>query len=202
MLSYFVPRGIHRVEETVKQSRFIATVAHTPARDDAKIFISQIRDEFSDATHNCRAFVAGPPGSTDQIGMSDDGEPHGTAGRPLLNMLLHSGVGEVSVVVTRYFGGIRLGTGGLVRAYSGMVRKALSTLNIKEKIISVCVSVTVNYSNISAFRHMAKLYEAKIRKETYATDASFILELPEEKAEAFRVSMLNLNNGETTIKKI
>ena len=109
----------HRVEQTIKRSRFICTAAHVTSPEEAKAFIDQIREEFSDARHNCWAFAAGAPGATAQVGMSDDGEPHGTAGRPMLTVLLHCGVGEIAVVVTRYFGGILLGTGGLIRAYQG-----------------------------------------------------------------------------------
>ena len=92
---YVIPADTHRVQETIHRSRFITTVAHAPESDIAQEFVRQMRDEFSDATHNCWAFVAGPPGSTTHIGMSDDGEPHGTAGRPMLTTLLHSDVGEI-----------------------------------------------------------------------------------------------------------
>ncbi|NLG62975.1 MAG: hypothetical protein GX539_12100, partial [Candidatus Cloacimonetes bacterium] len=100
----------------VQRSRFIATLAHAPDVESARAFIEEVRAEFPDATHNCWAFVAGPPGSTSHVGFSDAGEPHGTAGRPMLDVLLHSGIGEVAAVVTRYFGGVKLGKGGLVRA--------------------------------------------------------------------------------------
>jgi len=200
MAPYSVPRALCRAEETIKRSRFIGTVAHTPSPEDAKSFVSQIRGEFSDATHNCWAYTAGPPGSTARIGMSDDGEPRGTAGRPLLNVLLHSGIGEVTVVVTRYFGGTKLGTGGLVRAYSGIAKKVLSALETKEKITPVCLSVIADYSYISALRRMAESFRAKIIKESYGADVSYVFKLPEEKAEAFQISMLDLTNGEIIIE--
>ena len=120
---YLVPDlpsgGFFREEETVKRSRFIVTVGRAASPEAAHAFIERIREEHSQATHNCWAFNAGEPGSTAQVGASDDGEPKGTAGRPMLTAVLHSGIGEVVVVVTRYFGGILLGTGGLVRAYQG-----------------------------------------------------------------------------------
>jgi uncharacterized YigZ family protein len=134
MTRYPIPAGRARVEEVILRSRFIATaaLAHTP--EAARAFIAEMRAEFPDATHNCYAFVAGPPGSTAQIGMSDDGEPSGTAGKPMLAVLLGSGVGDVAVVVTRYFGGTRLGTAGLVRAYRGGVRAVLAELPLVEKV--------------------------------------------------------------------
>ena len=109
---YLVPDlpsgGFFREEETVKRSRFIVTVGRAASPEAAHAFIEKIREEHSQATHNCWAFNAGEPGSTAQVGASDDGEPKGTAGRPMLTAVLHSGIGEVVVVVTRYFGGILL----------------------------------------------------------------------------------------------
>ena len=125
---YPIPATTHRTEEEIKRSRFITTVAHTPTLEDARTFVSQLKEEFADASHNCWAYVIGPPGSTSHIGMSDDGEPHGTAGKPMLTVLLHSGVGNICAVVTRYFGGTLLGKGGLVKAYSGGIKLALEDL--------------------------------------------------------------------------
>ena len=125
---YPVPAGQHRVAEKISRSRFITTIAPADSIDAATAFVDGVRRELADATHYCWAYVVGPPGDTGRVGMSDDGEPHGTAGRPMLTVLLHSGVGDVAVVVTRYYGGTKLGTGGLVRAYSGGVQKALATM--------------------------------------------------------------------------
>ena len=87
---FLIPARVHRVEEVIQRSRFVTTLAHAPSPEAAHAFVQRIRDEFPNATHHCWAFVAGPPGSTMTIGMSDDGEPHGTAGRPMLTTLLHS----------------------------------------------------------------------------------------------------------------
>lgn len=125
---------------------FIVSLAHTPTPEAAKAFIERIKQEFPDATHNCWAYAAGAPGQTSKVGYSDDGEPHGTAGRPMLTMLLHGGVGELSAVVTRYFGGIKLGTGGLVRAYQGMVKLGLETLPTREHMIPARVEVVLDLS--------------------------------------------------------
>ncbi|HEX5751256.1 MAG TPA: YigZ family protein [Archangium sp.] len=98
---YPIPARLHRVEQELERSRFITTVAPAPTVEEAKAFIARVREEFPDANHNCWAYVVGPPGSTGMAGMSDDGEPHGTAGRPMLTALLHGNVGDVAVVVTR-----------------------------------------------------------------------------------------------------
>ena len=122
---YPVPAQDNRIEESIRRSRFITTVSRAEDRAAAGRFVDTIRAEFPDATHHCWAFVAGSPGSTTHVGMSDDGEPHGTAGRPMLNVLLHSDVGEIVAVCTRYYGGTKLGTGGLIRAYGGAASSAL-----------------------------------------------------------------------------
>ena len=111
-----LPGHFHRNELTVKRSRFIASIGHTPGNAAVKTFIEGIRGEFPDARHHCFAFNAGRGDSAAFLGASDDGEPKGTAGPPMLNILSHSGIGEITVVVTRYFGGTLLGTGAALHA--------------------------------------------------------------------------------------
>src|SRR5665811_1552158 len=118
-MRYPIPAGRARVEDIILRSRFITTAGPASGSEEARAFVAAVRSEFADASHNCYAFVAGPPGSSAQVGMSDDGEPGGTAGRPMLAALLGCGIGDIVVVVSRYFGGTLLGTGGLVRAYAG-----------------------------------------------------------------------------------
>jgi uncharacterized YigZ family protein len=142
---YPVPAGRARVEEVISRSRFITTAGPAASVDEAKAFIAAVRAEFPDATHNCYAFAAGPPGSTAMAGMSDDGEPSGTAGRPMLAVVLGSGVGDLAVVVTRYFGGTKLGTGGLVRAYSGGVKAVLAELPLREKVTLATALLSAAY---------------------------------------------------------
>ena len=121
---YLVPTAEVIFEEEIKKSRFITYLAHTPNIDAAKQFVQQVKERHHDARHNCWAFVAGRPSDSMKWGFSDDGEPSGTAGKPILAQLTGSGVGEITAVVTRYYGGIRLGTGGLVKAYDGGVQQA------------------------------------------------------------------------------
>jgi uncharacterized YigZ family protein len=118
---YTIPARETRAEIKVVNSRFVATVAPVFSVDAAKAFIARVRREFADATHNVPAYLIGH-GASVIAHCNDDGEPSGTAGRPALAVLRGSGLGDVAVVVTRYFGGTKLGTGGLVRAYSGAVR--------------------------------------------------------------------------------
>ena len=198
---YKIPAKLYRIEETIKRSRFIATVAHAFTEEDAKAFISNIKNEFSDATHNCWAYVAGPPGDTARIGMSDDGEPHGTAGKPILTVLLHSEIGEIVAVVTRYFGGTKLGTGGLVRAYSGSVKNALAGLSIKEKREVITVTAIFDYSKIIAVRQMIESFNSEIIEAKYEADVSFKIELPKNDKDSFIHAIRDLTGGEVLITK-
>ncbi|APG27931.1 YigZ family protein [Syntrophotalea acetylenivorans] len=133
-VSYLIPVGAVCVEQEVKRSRFIARLGRAADRPAAMDFLHTARRADSLAQHHCWAFIAGNPAKSDVLGMSDDGEPAGTAGRPILSALQYSGLGEIVAVVSRYFGGIKLGTGGLVRAYSGAVQQALGEL-IKEPFV-------------------------------------------------------------------
>ena len=198
---YKIPAKLYRTEETIKRSRFIATVAHAFTEEDAKVFISIIKNEFPDATHNCWAFVAGPPGDNARIGLSDDGEPHGTAGKPILTVLLHSEIGEIVAVVTRYFGGTKLGTGGLVRAYSGSVKNTLAGLSIKEKRDVITLTAILDYSKITAVRQMIESFNSEIIEAKYEADVSFKIELPKNNKDSFIHAITDLTGGEILITK-
>ena len=167
-LRYAIPAGISRYEEEIERSRFIATLAHAGTAHTAKSFVDRIRAEFPDASHNCWAYLIGPPGTTGTVGMSDDGEPRGTAGRPMLTTLQHSGVGDVAVVVTRYFGGRKLGRGGLVRAYSGGVKGVLGNADLAERVDCRTLRVIIDYSVVTAFKRMLQRYEADVEDESFA----------------------------------
>ncbi len=197
---YPIPAARHRVEEEILRSRFISTVGHAPTVEAARAFIASISAEFSDASHNCWAYVVGAPGSTAQVGMSDDGEPHGTAGRPMLTVLLHSGVGDVVIVVTRYFGGTLLGKGGLVRAYSGGVQLALHNLPHIEKVPKITVSLILEYSHVTPFQRMAPAYEIAVLEEEYGVDVSYRLELPIEQFERFQSDLDELTSGQAVME--
>lgn len=198
---YPIPAARHRVEEEILRSRFVTTVAYAPTVEDARLFIDEIRAEFGDASHNCWAYVVGAPASSRQNGMSDDGEPHGTAGRPMLTVLLHSGVGDIAVVVTRYFGGTLLGKGGLVRAYSGGVQYALESLPTTEKVEKTQLTVLFDYSAITAVQRMLPDYETELLEESYGVDVSYRMKMPSEEVARFRVDMGNLTNGQAVVEE-
>jgi uncharacterized YigZ family protein len=199
---YPIPAGRHRVEETIQRSRFITTAAHAPDAEAAHAFVQSIRDEFPDATHNCWAFVSGPPGCTTHIGLSDDGEPHGTAGKPMLTTLLHSGVGEIVAVCTRYYGGVKLGTGGLSRAYSGGVKLVLETLTTEERVDRVTVEVTVVYADVDGMQRLMEELEIVLEDEAYGADVRYRCAVPEGALDDFRRRVADLTSGAGLVERV
>lgn len=189
------PECRFRVEEEIRRSRFITTLGHAPDREAARRFVDAVRREFPDATHNCWAYAAGRPGDSALIGQSDDGEPHGTAGRPMLDQLLHSGVGEIVAVTTRYFGGVKLGTGGLSRAYRGGVTLALTTLPVREKTVPTRLEVRVGYACMQAVYRLLPVFQAVVVREEFGAEAVFCLELPADCLEACREGLIQATDG-------
>lgn len=189
------PGEVFRVEQTIKRSRFIASVGHTPGVEEAKAFIEQIKAEFEDARHNCWAYCAGAARSTDRIGASDDGEPHGTAGRPMLTAVTHSGIGEVTVVVTRYFGGILLGTGGLVKAYQSSVKMALEAVPTRIRTKTKRIKFSVEHRFVNQVLRKIETANGRILEKNFDMDADFDVEIPEDLAETFAKELEELTRG-------
>ena len=141
---YFAVKGETQNEIIIEKSRFICSVKRVDGEDEAKAFVSSIKEKYPDATHNCYAYIADENGF--YIKFSDDGEPQGTAGMPMLEVLKNKKLFCTAVVVTRYFGGVKLGAGGLVRAYSDCTAKGVEKCGIVENIYSNTVSVDVGFS--------------------------------------------------------
>lgn len=194
------PGEVFRVEQTIKRSRFIASIGHTPGVEEAKAFIEQIKAEFEDARHNCWAYCAGAAGSTDRIGASDDGEPHGTAGRPMLTAVTHSGIGEVTVVVTRYFGGILLGTGGLVKAYQSSVKMALEAVPTRIRTKTKRIKFSVEHRFVNQVLRKIETANGRILEKNFDMDADFDVEIPEDLAETFAKELEELTRGALLIE--
>jgi len=196
MSRYPVPASRARVEEVILRSRFITTIAPASTNHAAREFVEEMRRDFADASHNCYAYVIGPPGSTAQVGMSDDGEPSGTAGRPMLSVLLGSGIGDIAAVVTRYFGGTKLGTGGLVRAYSGGVKLGLAELPLKEKVSWTTLRVVSPYHWITPITRLLPDYEARLGAQDFSDVVQWEIDVPEEKAAPLAAALTELTHGE------
>lgn len=154
-----------------------------------------MRAEFPDATHNCWAYVAGPPGDTAAIGMSDAGEPHGTAGRPMLDVLLHSGIGEIVAVVTRYYGGTKLGTGGLVKAYGGSVQHALASLPTILQVERVLMRITASYADVDTLKRTLQEFGADLVYEDYGEAVIYEVAVPVHNAGAFGTAVVDRTAG-------
>jgi len=193
---YPIPADRVRTEDLIDRSRFLCTLAPAATPAEAQAIIREVHAEFPDATHHCWAFVAGEPGSTARIGMSDDGEPHGTAGRPMLTVLLHSGIGEVVAVVTRYYGGTKLGTGGLARAYAGAVQSALAQLTTREKVEYGAFTVAVGYAQFAAVQHLLPAYEAEILSDRFTEQVTLQLRAPVPQLSGLRTAIANATHGQ------
>ncbi|WP_419239518.1 YigZ family protein [Photobacterium leiognathi] len=192
---YLVPTADVIFEEEIKKSRFITYLAHTPNIEAAKQFVQQIKERHHDARHNCWAFVAGRPTDSMKWGFSDDGEPSGTAGKPILAQLTGSGVGEITAVVTRYYGGIRLGTGGLVKAYGGGVQQALTRLETKQKVITSELQLSCEYNQVSLVESLLSEYNGTQLHADYGNQVTMQIELDSRIVDEFCAKLTNRSGG-------
>lgn len=155
-------------EKDIKKSRFIAHIAQVFSEDEANDFIKKIRQQESGATHNCTAFIVKENVLIER--MSDDGEPSGTAGSPILNVLQQQELQNVAVVVTRYFGGIKLGAGGLIRAYSSTTAEAVKEIGLVENRIQQGFELTIPYHLFDKFDNYTKNEKIKLENKQFTTD--------------------------------
>lgn len=198
---YLIPAEPAQFELEVKKSRFIAYLSHTPGKAAAKAFVDEIRHRHADARHNCWAFVAGPPQDAMQLGFSDDGEPSGTAGKPILAQLQGSNVGEITAVVSRYFGGVKLGTGGLVKAYGGCVQQALAALVTLQKVPQQQLLISCDYSQQGTLEHLITQFAARVVQQTFDTGIQLTISIDGDRENAFTEQLINSTRGLVTIVK-
>ncbi|MEX2529265.1 MAG: YigZ family protein [Gemmatimonadota bacterium] len=199
---YLVPLRRHRTEESIRGSRFITTLARARDEGGARSVIAAVAEEFPDATHNCWAFVAGPAGDTARIGLSDDGEPHGTAGRPILETLLHSEVGEVVAVVTRYYGGTKLGRGGLGRAYSGGVATALDTLPVERLVPRTRLRIEVDYAAFDILSRFLESVDARREEEEYGASVKLVVAVPDRAVSRLEALVAETTSGAGSVRPV
>lgn len=192
---YPIPARETRIEMKVLNSRFIATAAPVFSVEEARAFVDRVRAEFSDASHNVPAFVIGY-GATVTAHCQDDGEPAGTAGRPMLAVLQGSGLGDVAVVVTRYFGGTKLGTGGLVRAYGEAVREVLDVLPRAEKVPTHTVMFDVPYALLEQARLLVETRGGELLEEAFAAEVTLTTRFTVESYPAFAGALSELTHGQ------
>lgn len=195
MKAQLIPARETRADIRVVNSRFIATVAPVFSVDAARKFIERINEEFSDATHNVPAYVIGHGAST-IAHCSDDGEPSGTAGPPVLAVLRGSGLGDAAVVVTRYFGGTKLGTGGLVRAYSDAVREVLSILPRAVKMPTHTVLIKTPYPLFEPLRRLIEAHQGQIIDEAFTHEVTISARFPQPRFSRFQSALQQLSRGQ------
>ena len=201
MPPYAVPAGEIRREFSVSNSRFISTLAPVFSVEEAKAFIQRIKAEFTDASHNVPLYLIGH-GDSEIAHCSDAGEPSGTAGRPALAVLRGSGLGDVAVVVTRYFGGTQLGTGGLVRAYSEAVRLVVEAVPRAEKVLSYTLMLAFPYPYLERVRLLVAAQGGWVLDESFAADVTLTAQVRVEKLSAFQSSLSELTKGKVQAEVI
>lgn len=192
--SYLVPLTEIRREQMVVNSRFIATLAPAFSIGDARAFIKRIRVEFADASHNVPTYIIGG-GNTVTEYFSDDGEPSGTSGKPALTVLRGSGLGDAVLVITRYFGGTLLGTGGLVKAYTEAAQSVVNAVERGRRVPVHVAMAAIPYNLLERVRLLVAKNHGKVLGEDYAGDITLTLQFPVENYEAFQSDMRELSAG-------
>lgn len=186
-------------EITEKKSKFIATVRPVKTEEEALAFLEEMKKKYWDARHNCYVYSIGK--NREYTRCSDDGEPSGTAGRPMLDVILGEDIYDVAVVVTRYFGGVLLGTGGLVRAYSKAVQEGLGNSTVIEKKYGYSLSVTTDYTGIGKLQYIAGERGLPILDSEYTDKVVLHLMVPSEEREAVEKEIIEGLNGRVKIQK-
>ena len=198
--SYLSVAGECVTTKIIEKSKFITTSRHVCGEEEARAFVAEISKKYSDATHNCVAYIADNLGNFPRF--SDDGEPQGTAGMPMLEVLKNNNLFEIAVVVTRYFGGIKLGAGGLVRAYSGSVSENLAAAQ-KVRYETCAESVyTVDYSGVDAALRYFTERGADLISSEYLNDVRFTVAVKKSAEAEFNAALVNILSGRVKIEKI
>lgn len=204
MIKYLTIKNNIETEIVVKKSKFIATLIKVNSKEQAELEIQNMKKKYFNARHNCIAYRILENGTINER-FSDDGEPSGTAGSPMLNILQKNNLTNILIVVTRYFGGILLGTGGLVRAYSDSLQKAIEKSELLELTIGVECEVKMNYQQFEKFKYYCKNNQIQIKDVDYTEEIICKIEVEEDKKEKllkdYELKNINLLNIEVLSKK-
>lgn len=202
MAEYLIPKSAVVFEEEIKKSRFITYLQHTEGLEEARTFWAMIKQDHPNARHHCWAAVAGKPTDSQQLGFSDDGEPAGTAGKPMLSALQGSQVGEISAVVVRYFGGVLLGTGGLVRAYGSGVQQALKLLETETKVERTPFRLDCDYGQLGLVQLLCEKYQIEIVEQDFQVQVHFTLGISEKMVAPFSAELTEKSAGKLAIQPL
>ena len=189
----------HSIENVISKSRFIAYIKPVATENEAKAFIDEIKTKHKDATHNCSAYTVGPEMNIQKA--NDDGEPSGTAGIPMLEILKKLEIHNVCVVVTRYFGGIKLGAGGLIRAYSGAVRDAIYDIGRVELREAIPVTVTLDYDQTGKFEYELASTTFLLREQFYTDKVSYQIDVVKNEYDTFIDFLNRITSGNYDLKQ-
>lgn len=195
MNAYRIPDGRTEVCHEIKKSRFIARIHFAKDREQAMQALELAKQDYPDARHHCWAYQIGPPKSPHLVAMSDDGEPGGTAGKPILNVIQHKDIGDMMLIVIRYFGGIKLGAGGLVRAYSQAAQMAFDALTTREHIELDEFQVQCDFADEQSIRHWLNLNEADIISAEYRQNVVLKIAMDGAKLAALEAFLGGLKNA-------
>ncbi|WP_253868622.1 YigZ family protein [Microbulbifer sp. THAF38] len=190
-MTYQIPSSPVVSETEEKKSRFICWLGPVTDKAAFQFQLSQIRKQYPDASHHCTALVIGNPANPDTMQADDDGEPGGSAGRPMLELLLKQGIGNVGAIVTRYFGGTKLGVGGLMRAYRGSVGAALQAVNLEAFVPLQEVSVSCDFAQESRLRYLVARYQGNCGQAGYASKVTMSISLPQDQWNPLRELLLS-----------
>ena len=189
----------HSIENVISKSRFIAYIKPVATENEAKAFIDEIKIKHKDATHNCSAYTVGPEMNIQKA--NDDGEPSGTAGIPMLEILKKLEIHNACVVVTRYFGGIKLGAGGLIRAYSGAVRDAIYDIGRVELREAIPVTVTLDYDQTGKFEYELASTTFLLREQFYTDKVSYQIDVVKNEYDTFIDFLNRITSGNYDLKQ-
>jgi len=184
-MSYPIPTQQAVAEIEIKKSRFIAYATHITSREAGMVWLAEIKAQFPDARHHCWAYQIGNPNCATNAGMGDDGEPSGTAGKPILNVLQHKKIGDVMICVVRYFGGIKLGAGGLTRAYGQAAQAVMEVLPTEQEVPKTQIQVVCEFAQEQSLRHWLSLVSGEIVSVDYQQKVTIQLQIPESELTAF-----------------
>ena len=193
-----IEAGVGEYEE--KKSKFIAHLKKIDSEDDAITYINELKKEYWDARHYCYAFIMGNRNEVQRF--SDDGEPGGTAGKPILDVIAGSGIHNIVMVVTRYFGGVLLGTGGLVRAYQKSSIDAIEKSIVIDKMSGVRINVTTDYTGIGKLQYLVATLEATEMNTEYGENVIMDVIVPTQNYEKFVESITEATSGKAVIEKV
>ncbi len=201
-MGYTVPAREARFAQEIKKSRFIGVATQVLSPEDATEALVTRKKEFPDATHHCWAYVIGNPKTSWQMRMDDDGEPSGTAGKPILNVLQHKNVGDILLVVVRYFGGTKLGAGGLVRAYSSSASGVMECLEVVTNTPLREARLRLDYAEEQPVRRLLEELELTVSSSTYGEHVELLIRFPEDRSHALEDALAERTSGRVKLVAI